>query len=193
MVNEKAQISSPNNNSAEQDVQLGSLTVTEVELSLGDGLTLSNCSHDHDATFLYPDTSFIRSNNEAILPQQCELGTIIISTTGIIDNPSCLNSIINNKLGCSSMIYTEDEITTASENVISPNKMDSNIETNIKLIAPTTSNSEITSSVTINYDCSNFRPYIDCIDESYNYLHSNELNRNDDILDNLLDVCPREY
>ncbi|TDG38511.1 hypothetical protein AWZ03_015067 [Drosophila navojoa] len=91
------------------------------------------------------------------------------------------------------MIYTEDEITTASENVISPNKMDSNIETNIKLIAPTTSNSEITSSVTINYDCSNFRPYIDCIDESYNYLHSNELNRNDDILDNLLDVCPREY
>ncbi|EDW10956.1 uncharacterized protein LOC6585841 isoform X2 [Drosophila mojavensis] len=195
MLNEKPQPSSPTKNSAEYDVRLDCLTVTEVEVGLGGGLTLSNGSHDRDAHFLYPDSSFTpSSNNEAFLPHQYELGTIIISTTGIIDDSSCINSIINNKLDCSSMIYTEDDIPTASENVIiSSNKMDSNKESNIALVAPITSNSEITSNVPINYDCSNFRPYIDCIDESYNYLHSNELNRNEDILDNLLDDCARDY
>ncbi|XP_023165574.2 hepatocyte nuclear factor 3-beta [Drosophila hydei] len=196
MQNEKPHLSSPDNSIAVHDVQLDSLTLTEVEVGLGDGLTLPNGPHDSDPTFLYPDTSFQSStNNEALhLEQQYELGTIIISTTGIIDDPSCLNSIISNKFGCSNMIYTEDEIPTASENIIiSSHKMDSNKETNLALITPIPSNTEIPSSFTINCDYPNFRPYMDCIDEPYNYLHSNELNRNEDILDNLLDVCVRDY
>lgn len=105
MLNEKPQPSSPTKNSAEYDVRLDCLTVTEVEVGLGGGLTLSNGSHDRDAHFLYPDSSFTpSSNNEAFLPHQYELGTIIISTTGIIDDSSCINSIINNKLDCSSMV-----------------------------------------------------------------------------------------
>lgn len=38
------------------------------------------------------------------LQQQFELGTIIISTTGIIDESSCLNSIITNKFSCTNMV-----------------------------------------------------------------------------------------
>lgn len=38
------------------------------------------------------------------LQQQFELGTIIISRTGIIDESTCLNSFITNKFSCSNMV-----------------------------------------------------------------------------------------
>lgn len=113
MLNEKPQLSTPINNIAvHRDVHLDSLIVTEVEVGQAGGLTVSNGPYDRDATFLYPETSFTpSSNNEAFLQQQYELGTIIISTTGIIDDPSCLNSIISDKLGCSSMVRIFIDIT----------------------------------------------------------------------------------
>ncbi|XP_064537678.1 uncharacterized protein LOC135427886 [Drosophila montana] len=189
---------SDNNNIAEHDVQLDSLTLTEVEV--GFGLTLPNALsprlHDPDGTFLYPDTfAATLTNNDAafhLQQQQYELGTIIISTTGILDEPSssssCLNSIIGNKFGCSNMIYTEDEIPTPSENVIiSSHKMDANKDAPVEIPIPIPM--PIPSSFTINCDYSNFRPF----DEPFSYLQSSEINRNEDILDNLLDVCVRDY
>ncbi|ACY70520.1 uncharacterized protein [Drosophila virilis] len=192
-----SRLDSSDNNMAEQDVQLDCLTLTEVEVGLG--LTLPNALsprvHDPDATFLFPDTlpATLTTNNEAFhLQQQYELGTIIISTTGILEEPSCLNSLISNKFGCSNMIYKEDEIPTASENVtISSHKMDANRDANVALIA--SSEMPIPGSFTINYDYSNFRPFMDSVDESFGYLQSSEINRNEDILDNLLDVCVRDY
>lgn len=60
-------------------------------------------------------------------------------------------------------------------------------------LAPVTSNPEIPRSVSINCNYSNYRPYMDMNDDPFNYLQSLEINRSEDILDNLLDVCVRDY
>lgn len=61
------------------------------------------------------------------------------------------------------------------------------------LAAPVTSNHEVPRSVTINCNYSNYRPYIDLVEDPFNFLQSSEINRNEDILDNLLDICVRDY
>ncbi|XP_020809943.1 forkhead box protein J1-A [Drosophila serrata] len=49
-------------------------------------------------------------------------------------------------------------------------------------------------NITVNYDYSNFRPLIDSLDDQFHYLqNSGEYSRNDDILDNILDVCVNHY
>ncbi|XP_017056752.1 forkhead box protein J1-B isoform X2 [Drosophila ficusphila] len=49
-------------------------------------------------------------------------------------------------------------------------------------------------NIIINYDCTNFRPLLDSIDEQYQYLQNDaEYSRNDDTLDNILDVCISRY
>lgn len=82
----------------------------------------------------------------------------------------------------------------SSENVIisSHMSMDTSSEATSPL-APVTSNPEIPRSVTINCNYSNYRPYMDMADDPFNYLQSTEINRSEDILDNLLDVCVRDY
>ncbi|KAL7726757.1 hypothetical protein ACLKA6_001481 [Drosophila palustris] len=140
-----------------------------------------NMDHEPDPD---PDGTFLMSANEEEqgMQQQYELGTIIISTTGIIDDSSCLNGILNNKFSCTNMIYTEDEIPMSSENVIMSTDAD------IALVTPAVSSPELLpSSLAHNW------AYIDGVDESFGYLHSTEINRSEDILDNLLDVCVRDY
>lgn len=60
-------------------------------------------------------------------------------------------------------------------------------------LAPVTTNPEIPRSLSINCNYSNYRPYMDITDDPFNYLQSTEINRSEDILDNLLDVCVRDY
>ncbi|XP_022217456.1 forkhead box protein K1 isoform X2 [Drosophila obscura] len=186
-----------------------SFTLTEVGLSLSTG----PISHVDDMV-----TTSFRSNmvpmttiaDEDICQQQFELGTIIISTTEIIDESNGLNCLITDKLGSTSMslfhqIYSEDDIPTFNESV--------NIASNITpVLASTSANLDVheeldgtlitsdicspvhPSSITINYDYTNFRPLMDSIDEPFHYLPiTAEFGRSDDILDNLLDVCVTHY
>lgn len=87
----------------------------------------------------------------------------------------------------------------SSENIIVSSHMstmlDVSKDADIALVTPSVlgSSPELPSSLANNCDYSNFRAYIDGVDESFNYLHSTEINRNEDILDNLLDVCVRDY
>ncbi|XP_030379673.1 uncharacterized protein LOC115627918 [Scaptodrosophila lebanonensis] len=186
------------------DVNLSSVPISQ--LDNGGGVAASFCSEAFPTTI-----------ESAGLQQQYELGTIIISTTGIIDDSTTaagLNYLISDKFGCPSMIYAEDEVPPASENIVISSHMstvlasvtddmDANMDVDGALIAPAVSSSELLSgsetfpisagSLTINCDYANFRPYMDGIDEPFQYLHSTEINRNEDILDNLLDVCVRDY
>ncbi|XP_017853537.1 uncharacterized protein LOC108607354 isoform X2 [Drosophila busckii] len=151
-----------------------------------------------EETLLCPSTDVLESmglsNSECVYTQQqYELGTIIISTTGIIDESFSLN-----KFSCPNMIYADDEIPLASENVIiSSNKSTDVHATSVHMNASDITRPEVPSSLTINCDYSNFRPYMDGLDigieEPFDYLHNNEISRNEDILDNLLDVCVRDY
>lgn len=61
------------------------------------------------------------------------------------------------------------------------------------LVVPVISNPEIPRSVTINCNYSNYRPCMDLIEDPFSFLQSSEVNRNEDILDNLLDICVRDY
>jgi len=85
----------------------------------------------------------------------------------------------------------------SSENIVISSHMstvlDVNKDADIALVTPVVSSPELPSSLANNCDYSNFRAYIDGVDESFNYLHSSEMNQNEDILDNLLDVCVRDY
>jgi len=88
-------------------------TLTEIEVGLGLGLSLPNAlspriqeqDPDSDSRFLCPNELAMTTNAIAEgMQHQYELGTIIISTTGIMDESSCLNSIINNKFSYTNMV-----------------------------------------------------------------------------------------
>lgn len=181
------------------DLVENTCSLTEIEVGLGFSLPniLSPRIHAPDNPFLCANELAMTMSTNAAGLQQYELETIIISTTGIIDESSCLNSIINNKFSCTNMIYTEDEIPMSNENVVISSCMstvlDVNKDADVALLTPAVSSSEIPSSLANNYDYSNFRSYIDGVDESFNYLNNTEISRNEDILDNLLDVCVRDY
>lgn len=79
-------------------------TLTEIEVGLGlsSPNVLSPRIQDPESTFFC--TNAPMTTNAEGMQQQYELGTIIISTTGIIDESSCLNGIINNKFSYTNMV-----------------------------------------------------------------------------------------
>ncbi|XP_062137651.1 uncharacterized protein LOC133846957 [Drosophila sulfurigaster albostrigata] len=131
------------------------------------------------------------SINAEELQDQYERGTIIIRTSG---DTLCLNDIFINKFNNINMIYSQDEIPTLSENVIISSHMSAVRDVNKdSMITPAISLPEISNALPTNCDYSSFRSYINGEDDSFNYIHSTELNRNEDILSNLLDLCVRDF
>ncbi|EDW83558.2 uncharacterized protein Dwil_GK13616 [Drosophila willistoni] len=161
-----------------------SFTLTEVGLDLG--LSLSSVpspqmSDDASNALGSAVMQMTTITNDGIcLQQQYGLGTIIISTTGIIEEASGLN--------CDSSFSTV--LTSTLDNAPS----ESHKNQDITLITTAESSPVHPSNITINCDYTNFRPFMDSIDEPFHYLHSGaEINRADEILDNLLDVCVTHY
>ncbi|XP_060661067.1 forkhead box protein N4 isoform X2 [Drosophila nasuta] len=131
------------------------------------------------------------SINADELQDQYERGTIIIRRSG---DTLCLNDIFINKFNNINMIYSQDEIPTLSENVIISSQMSAVLDVNKdSTITPAISLPEISNVLPTNCDYSSFRSYINGEDDSFNYIHSTELNRNEDILSNLLDLCVRDF
>ncbi|KAH8376054.1 hypothetical protein KR093_011340 [Drosophila rubida] len=160
------------------------LNTSALELSISNDI-----NRDHGRPSLCSN-EFAMSINSEELQQQYERGTIIIHTSG---DSLCLNDIfINNKFNNINMIYTEDEIPTLSENVIISSHMPMDINKDTPTI-PVISAPEIPNVLSTSCDLSSFRTCIDGEDESFNFINSSEINRNDDILYNLLDVCVRDY
>lgn len=80
---------------------------TLLDIETDPGVTFPNVvSAPTDINFCHPSEEQVQGNMELLHPlqQQFELGTIIISTTGIIDESTCLNSIITNKFSCTNMV-----------------------------------------------------------------------------------------
>ncbi|XP_017155587.1 forkhead box protein O isoform X1 [Drosophila miranda] len=181
-----------------------SFTLTELGLSLSTGVS-SQVNDIFTTSFRSNMGPMTTIADEEIYQQQYELGTIIISTTEIIDESNGLNCLITDKLGCTSMIYKEDDIAPFNESVnitsnMTPVLASTSANLNVleeqdgTLITSAISSPVHPSSITINYDYTNFRPLMDSIDEPFHYLHSTaEFGRSDDILDNLLDVCVTHY
>ncbi|SPP89066.1 uncharacterized protein LOC117590603 isoform X2 [Drosophila guanche] len=182
--------------------KLGSTSCTMTEV----GLSLSTCKSSQVDDMV---TTSFRSNmdpmttiaDEEICQQQYELGTIIISTTEIVDESNGLNCLITDQLGCTNMqVYREDDILTFNESLNNTNFMtpvlastsanlDVHEEQDGTLITSAICSPVHPSNITINYDYTNFRPLMDSIDEPFHYLQSTaEFGRSDDMLDNLLDV-----
>ncbi|KAH8272487.1 hypothetical protein KR044_009472 [Drosophila immigrans] len=162
------------------------VNTTALELSISNAMT-----QDHDRSFLCSN-EFPMSINAEELQQQYEGGTIIIRTSS---DSLCVNDIfINNKFNNINMIYTDNEIPSLSENVIISSHMSAVLHENKDAsITPIISSPEIPNTSSSNCDYSSFRSYIDGDDESFNYIHSSEIHRNEDFLCNLLDVCIRDY
>ncbi|XP_023035694.1 uncharacterized protein LOC6651165 [Drosophila willistoni] len=185
-----------------------SFTLTEVGLDLG--LSLSSVpspqmSDDASNALGSAVMQMTTITNDGIcLQQQYGLGTIIISTTGIIEEASGLNCLITDKYGCASMICKDDELpsslpgdssfSTVLTSTLDNAPSESHKNQDITLITTAESSPVHPSNITINCDYTNFRPFMDSIDEPFHYLHSGaEINRADEILDNLLDVCVTHY
>lgn len=81
--------------------------LTMLDIETDPGVTLSNVvTAPTDINLCHPSDEQAQGNMELLHPlqQQFEMGTIIISTTGIIDESTCLNSIITNKFSCTNMV-----------------------------------------------------------------------------------------
>ncbi|EDW36516.1 GL18393 [Drosophila persimilis] len=194
----------PNIQNAPKNHGSSSFTLTELNLSLSTGVS-SQVNDIFTTSFRSNMGPMTTIADEEIYQQQYELGTIIISTTEIIDESNGLNCLITDKLGCTSMIYKEDDIAPFNESVnitsnMTPVLASTSANLNVleeqdgTLITSAISSPVHPSSITINYDYTNFRPLMDSIDEPFHYLHSTaEFGRSDDILDNLLDVCVTHY
>ncbi|XP_016990343.1 forkhead transcription factor HCM1 isoform X2 [Drosophila rhopaloa] len=125
--------------------------------------------------------------NEDIFQKKYELEKIKFSAGDLITEPQNLNCFISHKLDSTNTISGDDDF-SAFDNI--------NIYSDMTPVLACTLEDQIITSdisgpchpcnITINYDYTNFRPLVENIDDQYQF-------RNDDLLDNLLDVCITRY
>ncbi|XP_017126024.1 uncharacterized protein LOC108145262 isoform X1 [Drosophila elegans] len=129
--------------------------------------------------------------NEDIFQKKCELEKIKTGAGGFIKEPKNLNCFISSKLdSTSTQISGEDDFCTFN-NINIYSDMTPVLTPTSATMEDQNITSDISSpchpcNITINYDYTNFRPLAENIEEQYQF-------RNDDLLDNLLDVCVAHY
>ncbi|XP_037723195.1 uncharacterized protein LOC119555650 [Drosophila subpulchrella] len=130
---------------------------------------------------------------------QKKLDTIIVSTGEFIAEPQSLSCFISHRIdGINTPVSGEDDFCTFN-NINSYSDTTPVFASNTAIIEDRNITNDVSSpshpcNIRISYDYTNFRPLVDSIDEQFHYLHNrSEFSRNDDILDNLLDVCVRHY
>ncbi|XP_065723463.1 uncharacterized protein [Drosophila suzukii] len=128
-----------------------------------------------------------------------KLDTIIVSTGELIAEPQSLNCFISHRIDSTNTpVSGEDDFCTFNS-INSYSDTTPVFASNTAIIEDRNISNDVSSpshpcNIRISYDYTNFRPLVDSIDEQFHYLHnSSEYSRNDDILDNLLDVCVRHY
>ncbi|XP_016950533.1 uncharacterized protein LOC108024896 isoform X5 [Drosophila biarmipes] len=129
---------------------------------------------------------------------QKKLNTIIVSAGEFMAEPQSLNCLVSHRIDSSNtQVSGEDDFCTFN-NLNSYSDMTTVFASNTAILEDRNMTDESSPShpcnIRVNYDYTNFRPLVDSIDEQFHYLHnSSEYSRNDDILDNLLNVCVTHY
>ncbi|EDV45270.1 forkhead transcription factor HCM1 [Drosophila erecta] len=142
-------------------------------------------------------------NKVDILKTKSELDTIISNTEQFSTDSQNLNCFLSHK------VDTTNTPTSGEENFCTYNNINLFSETTTVLasnsiiveeqnVSTDLSSSSHPCNITINYDYTNFQQIVDSIDDDvdkqFQYLHDSAgYGQNDDILDNLLDVCVTHY
>ncbi|EDW53713.1 forkhead box protein J1-B [Drosophila sechellia] len=137
-----------------------------------------------------------RINKEDILKKKSELDTIISSTESFLTEPN-LNCFFSNKTDTTNTPIPAEKNFCTFNNFYS--EMTPVLASNSNIVEEQNVSNDVSCpshacNITINYDYTNFQPIVDSIAEQFQCLHdSAEYDRNDDILENLLDVCVTHY
>ncbi|KAH8349023.1 hypothetical protein KR084_000231 [Drosophila pseudotakahashii] len=130
---------------------------------------------------------------------QKKLDTIVVSTGEFITEPQSLNCFISHRIDNTNTEISGDDDFCTFNNINIYSDTTAVFASNPSILEDGNVTSDVSSpshpcNITINYDYTNFRPLVDSIDEQFHYLtNSAEYSRNDDTLDNLLDVCVTHY